>query len=194
MSTGRSVRLDAAKLHALAHPLRSRLLASLRAHGPATATTLAQRLGTNSGATSYHLRQLAEVGLIEEDEAQGRGRERVWRSAHDVTSWSDSDFSEDPSDRAASDWLYGHHVRTTSRFVEDWLESRQEWSTPWRNAADSRDYNLTLTAEQLRALTEELHAVIGRHRDAAEEVEPAPTDAERVVLILHAFPQPEPRI
>ncbi|MEU7461934.1 winged helix-turn-helix domain-containing protein, partial [Streptomyces griseofuscus] len=32
-------------------------------HGPATASQLAERLGESSGATSYHLRQLADHGV-----------------------------------------------------------------------------------------------------------------------------------
>lgn len=190
MHNSHSVRLDAAKLHALAHPLRARLLASLRLHGPATATNLAQRLGTNSGATSYHLRQLADVGLIEDDPDGGRGRERVWRSAHASTSWSDTEFSDDPNDRAAADWLYGHHVRSTTRWVEDWLESRYEWGTDWRDGADSSDYQLRLSAAGLKSLVADLHAVVERHQAEAE----ADDDAERVVVILHAFPQPAPRL
>ena len=47
------IRLDAGALRVLAHPLRSRLLSTLRVGGPATATDLAAQLGTNSGATSY---------------------------------------------------------------------------------------------------------------------------------------------
>ena len=58
------VRLDATSLRVLAHPLRSRLLSRLRVGGPATATDLATALGTNSGATSYHLRKLESVGLV----------------------------------------------------------------------------------------------------------------------------------
>ena len=70
------------KLRALAHPLRVRMIGLLRTEGPATATTLAKRLGESTGATSYHLRQLAAYGLIEEDpERHGHGRERWWRSA-----------------------------------------------------------------------------------------------------------------
>ena len=46
-----SIRLDTTALRTLAHPLRSRLLTQLRLHGPATATSLAGTLGTNSGAT-----------------------------------------------------------------------------------------------------------------------------------------------
>ena len=86
----------------LAHPLRMRLLGALRVNGPATATTLAELLGTNTGATSYHLRQLAEVGLVAEDPDRGTGRQRWWRAAHDVTNWEPTDFDDDPDARAAT--------------------------------------------------------------------------------------------
>ena len=62
-----TAQLDSVRLRTLAHPARARLLGLLRIEGPATATALAQRLGTNSGQTSYHLRQLAAVGLVVED-------------------------------------------------------------------------------------------------------------------------------
>jgi DNA-binding transcriptional ArsR family regulator len=47
------------QLKALSHPVRVQMLGILRIDGPATATMLASRLGLNTGATSYHLRQLA---------------------------------------------------------------------------------------------------------------------------------------
>ena len=88
-------RLDPTALKVLAHPLRSRLLGELRLNGPATATTLANVLGTNTGATSYHLRKLASVGLVEET-GEGKGRERWWRPTHEMHSWFTSDLDEDP--------------------------------------------------------------------------------------------------
>ena len=75
--------LDAQAVKVLAHPLRSRLLSALRSGGPANATDLAQRLGTNTGATSYHLRKLASVALVEET-GEGHGRERPWRASTDM--------------------------------------------------------------------------------------------------------------
>ena len=78
------IRLDAATVKVLAHPLRSRLVGALRLNGPSTATALAQHLGTNSGATSYHLRKLAEVGLVV-DTGQGDAKSRVWAAASEVT-------------------------------------------------------------------------------------------------------------
>src|SRR4029453_16773762 len=72
--------LDGPSLKALAPPLRMRLLAELRYHGPATATKLGEALGESSGATSYHLRVLAAHGFVVDDTAayggRGRGRRR----------------------------------------------------------------------------------------------------------------------
>lgn len=189
--TARSVQLGSAELRALAHPLRSRLLSALRTYGPATATGLAQRLSTNSGATSYHLRQLAEVGLIEEDPERGNDRERWWRSTHEMTNWAESDFADDPDDRAAADWLLGHYVRSFTGWIGDWLERRHEWPLNWREAADQSDFQLTLTHEGLRALNDELHEVIMRHH---HEADPALPGAERVVVLVQTFPMPEPRL
>src|SRR3954451_880596 len=84
------LRLDPRGLKVLAHPLRSRLLTGLREHGPATATALAERLGTSTGATSYHLRKLASVGLVEETD-DGRGRERWWKAATEMHGWQHGD-------------------------------------------------------------------------------------------------------
>src|SRR4051812_14770407 len=56
---------DVRALRALAHPLRNRLLGLLRLDGPATASRLARVVGESSGATSYHLRQLAAYGFVE---------------------------------------------------------------------------------------------------------------------------------
>jgi DNA-binding transcriptional ArsR family regulator len=71
---------DPAALKALAHPLRQRILRQLDRAGPATSTSLAHALGENTGATSYHLRQLADHGFVEDVPDRGRGRERWWRA------------------------------------------------------------------------------------------------------------------
>ncbi|MBW8766480.1 MAG: helix-turn-helix transcriptional regulator, partial [Geodermatophilales bacterium] len=67
------------------------LLAALRMDGPSTATHLAERLGESSGSTSYHLRQLAAFGFVEEVPGEGDGRERWWRARHRSTRWDTGD-------------------------------------------------------------------------------------------------------
>lgn len=191
-------RLDPRSVRALAHPLRARLLTSLRVDGPGTATTLGARLGESSGATSYHLRVLADHGFIEEDRSRGRGRERWWRSAHDVTSWRPDQFGDDPGARAAEQWLTGFGARHAMAVLDDWIARRPSTEPAWVAASDASDHRLVMTPSQLRALVDELNAVVLRHRDAAEDAQAAePTTADRgaddaaaraVWLLLYAFP------
>jgi DNA-binding transcriptional ArsR family regulator len=186
-----SVRLDADGVRALAHPLRSRLLSALRTDGAATATVLAERLDTNTGATSYHLRKLAEVGLVV-DTGEGRGRERVWRAGSEMHSWSDRDLADDADAQAASAWLRGHYLRGFVDQAEQWLSRQDRWPMTWRAVAGSSDYLLDISAERLERLQSELHETVERYRRAeagsasGEVATDGPT--ERVVLFQFTFP------
>ncbi|RDI31987.1 winged helix-turn-helix domain-containing protein [Lentzea flaviverrucosa] len=60
------------------HPVRIALLDLLAEHGTLTSTQAAARLGQSSGLCSFHLRKLAELGLIEEAPHQG-GKARPWQ-------------------------------------------------------------------------------------------------------------------
>lgn len=73
---------DPRELRAVAHPVRNRILTELGATGPMRAADLARELGIPANQASFHLRQLAKYGLIEEDPDAGRDRrDRVWRLA-----------------------------------------------------------------------------------------------------------------
>lgn len=181
------VHLDAKQIRVLAHPLRARLLGELRMDGPATATRLAGALGTNTGATSYHLRQLADVGLVAEESGAGRGRERWWRAAHDMSSWQRDSFAGDPDATAAADWLDSYALGRLVARAEAWQRARPGEPPAWRAAAGFSDDVLTLDAEQVTALTAELDAVVARYR-ALGETEPAP-DARQVLIYLYAVPR-----
>jgi DNA-binding transcriptional ArsR family regulator len=184
-------RIDARALRVLAHPLRTRLLGLLRIDGPATATTLARALDTNTGATSYHLRKLAEVGLVEESPGEGTRRERVWRPAHDVHAWSVSDFAGDPDAEAAREWLESEYFSIFLDNARRWAEASPTWPVEWRDAADSSDAVLWATPEELTELGREIRAVVERHQAAglrAREQEPDEPERRRTLLYLHVFP------
>ena len=87
--TIRNISPGPSALKALTHPDRLRMLGILRLEGPQTASGLAARLGLNSGATSYHLRQLAQHGFIEDAPELGSARDRWWRAAHESTHTED---------------------------------------------------------------------------------------------------------
>ena len=76
----------------------------LRTHGPLTATQAAELLGESSGTTSFHLRQLAKYGLVEEA-GGGTGRQKPWRATTMSTSW---DATEGPELRGGRPAEVGH--------------------------------------------------------------------------------------
>ena len=175
--------LAATAVQVLAHPLRSRLLSALRAGGPATATSLASRLGTNTGATSYHLRKLASVGLVEET-GEGRGRERWWRAATEMHGFTQRDVAYDADGRAAADWLRRYYLRSFVDRFGHWLDVHEAWPMEWQEVADASDYLLRLSPTRLAELEAEASALFARYRDP----DPDDPDARQVEVHLHAFP------
>ena len=180
--------LDAAAVKVLAHPLRTRLLSALRRGGAASATALAADLQTNSGATSYHLRRLASVGLVV-DTGEGKGKERLWRAASDRHSWSISDFAADEDAATALGWLERYYVSQLHARADAWFDRAAEWPTAWADHLGVSDLVVVVTPEQLVALQEEQQALLERYRDAGRD-DPA---ARSIAVYAYALPvDPEP--
>ena len=179
---------DATALKALAHPVRLRMLGMLRVDGAATATQLAARLGLNSGATSYHLRQLAQYGFIEDAPGQSR-RDRWWRSCHEITSVPAAQAEGEALDvavaftQAALSWQVGQ--------MQQALEEYAELPAEWRKASTASDIIIPLTAEQAEALTKRLtEIVLDAMREAPPLGEPMPPGTVPFSVMLHTFPYP----
>ena len=180
---------DTMALRALAHPVRMRMLGLLRLEGPATATGLAERLGLNSGATSYHLRQLARHGFIAEDETRGNGRDRWWKAAHESTVTTTVGDDEDAVDaaiafsQAALNWQVAQMQRA--------LERHGQLPPAWRAASTASDFSIPLNVDQAQALTDRLMAVLWEAKQAAPALGGNyPDGVEPVTYVLHAFPHP----
>jgi DNA-binding transcriptional ArsR family regulator len=157
------IRLDQASLKVLAHPLRSRLLSALRRGGPATATDLATALGTNSGATSYHLRKLESVGLVA-DTGEGEGKRRLWRAATESHQFEPSDFAGDEDSETALNWLVRDYTRHFAEQFEKWLDVEAAWPLEWRDAAGMNDSYVIATPAQLQEMKAEIDQVVTRYR------------------------------
>jgi len=179
--------LDARALRGLSHPLRVQLLYTLRLDGPATASQLAEKLDESSGATSYHLRQLATYGFVEDAPEHGKGRERWWRAAHDGTMFDDALFTDaSPAVRGAIDMVMHEMATTHARELSTWLGNRHTWPEDWVQGTDMSDMTLRLTPQLAHELIEKMHDLVESYRDLPE-VADAP-DAERVRIHTHAFP------
>jgi DNA-binding transcriptional ArsR family regulator len=159
------VHLDRLALAMLAHPLRARLLDELRVSGPATATTLAAVLQTNSGATSYHLRKLAQVALVV-DSGKGSGRRRLWSASTQSRPRDEgpSDGADDQDGRAALAWLARDYLQHFTDRAEQWLDTQDRWPVDWRDQVGLSDHLVQVTAGQLSAMRTDLAEVLERYR------------------------------
>jgi predicted ArsR family transcriptional regulator len=152
---GKAINLtDAETMRALAHPARIALWQHLMLEGPATATECAPYAGLSPSACSYHLRQLARYGFVEQDEAAAaNGRERPWRVIVTTTRIEDQD---DP--------VAAMTARLLDNTIEErWQEVRRryeatkdEYPAPWRQAAGGDRVILYLTPEELATLREQV--------------------------------------
>jgi DNA-binding transcriptional ArsR family regulator len=78
--------LDPDFLTAIGHPVRLRALV-LFEREPSSASDLAALVGLSASAVAYHVRRLADAGLIEEAGTRGPGAERLWRTR--ATGWAE---------------------------------------------------------------------------------------------------------
>jgi len=174
---------DAQLLHALAHPLRLRLLATLRKDGPATGSELGRRLSVSSALASYHLRELHRYGFVEDDLERSTGRKRVWRTVDEGTEWSlDTD---DPGLMEAGRALGRQVAEEYARWLRRWHGEMPQWDRSWRAAANGMDQWFELTPEELRELGDEVMAVLERYAGRREPRE----GTERAIVLFHAFPE-----
>ena len=179
------IALDAPLLRALSHPMRTQIMALLQRFGPSTATRLAERLGVNTGATSYHLRQLAEHGLVVEDAERGNARDRWWRAAYRGTRIDDIDLVRSEPDLLTT---YMHNIaRENVANLFRFIDELPTLPKSWQQSAGMNNYTLHLTARQLRELMEQLEALVESYR--TEPDAPRIRGARRVIVHVNGFPQ-----
>jgi len=189
---------DVETLRAFAHPLRLRLLGSLRVDGPGTASELGRRFGESSGSTSYHLRQLARFGFVVEDEEQPSRRERRWRAAHHGTTWQAVDFLDDTAGREALGTLQREQLRTLVDGVQGWYAAQSQWPREWADELGHSDMHIRLSLPRLRALNEDILELLQRHAAEAAaglvgdtpENAPAAEEPETVGVMFHVVSYP----
>jgi DNA-binding transcriptional ArsR family regulator len=179
----------AESLRALAHPVRLRILGLLRSEGRATATSLAVRLGLNTGATSYHLRQLARHGFIEDDVDGTHGgsrRERWWRAAHRSTEFGGVGSEQDDAARDAVGAFLQAVAVVQAEQVQHAVEERQLLPARWREVSTLADWEVRLTPARARVLLAALETFV----DQIEEEPEGSEGSLPIVVQLAMFPRP----
>ncbi|MFF1359508.1 ArsR/SmtB family transcription factor [Streptomyces sp. NPDC058297] len=181
---------DLSTLKALAQPRRQQILQHLTLHGPATSATLARALGLNTGATSYHLRELARYGFAEESSSgdEGRsvgGRERWWRAVP-----GDRRFPprsrQNAETRLVMDEL-NHLSYAADLELFERLQREGQGLGEWADAFPYSRGTIRLTLPELQAFFEEFIALLNRYKRPDGET---PAGARTVLTRLLAFPAP----
>lgn len=157
-------KLDSRALQGLAHPLRVRIFEQLTYYGPATATQLGERLGESSGSTSYHLRQLAKFGFVEEDAERGNQRDRWWRRVPGAIQWSESEHRDDPAGRAAAELIDSEFEQLSQRRRQGYWDTIHRWPEEWVSAVMAHTMHIVLTAAEAEKMGRELQAVFDRYK------------------------------
>ncbi|MFF4614769.1 ArsR/SmtB family transcription factor [Nonomuraea jabiensis] len=178
--------LDASALKSFAHPLRLRIYELLDEHGPSTATKLAALLGQNTGATSYHLRELAGHGMIEVVPGMGRGKEKYWRITPGGFSFGEP--GSDPETASAMEFLLDDLVRQRGAELARWREEEARAPEAWVRASGYGRRSLRLTPEESAALRDEVFEVLERYRalsDRRESESPDSRDPSMGRVVIH---------
>jgi DNA-binding transcriptional ArsR family regulator len=172
MATTRRLEMDASTVKALAHPMRVQILRLLQLRKKASVTSLAEELDETTGATSYHLRQLARHGFVEEFDdppAEGAARsgrkQRWWRMAVDEIHTTGFEFMANDDTREAFTFLLREDLADRSRRLANWFATAREWPEQWQRASSDMDGRLELDAQQTRALADDLAALVARYRE-----------------------------
>jgi DNA-binding transcriptional ArsR family regulator len=177
-------------LRALAHPIRLELISLLRRGGPLTATQAGGRIGESPASCSFHLRQLAKYGLVEEA-GGGRGRERPWRATAISTEWAarGSDDETDAAGTALTRLVVERHFQAAL----EWLERRGSEDPEWIDAAAVSDAIVYMTPEELREVDRKIQALLEPYLKRLEKPGPPVEQARAVNVIGITFPLPEER-
>jgi hypothetical protein len=158
--------------------------------GPATATGLAARVGESTGTTSWHLRQLAEHGLIEDDASRGTKRERWWRYRPGAMRMDMVDFMDDPEMRGPLTVYLHESLNQLYQRVAGFLA--ENWAREWYESAAAHEWTVRLRPAELRALNEELTGVVARYRREHPDDAATRDGEEHIVVQLQSFPHRRP--
>ena len=177
------------------HPARVALLELIRRDGVVTATGAARELGGSTGLYSFHLRQLARHGVIEEAPAP-RGRVRPWRLAGPGTAGPPQEQSEKESGKRPGEQqprpVSNTGLSAVARGLEDesyrrWLEHRDAAPGRWRQD-EAFSQVLYLTPDEMAGMAEVIRALIAQYRHREASPAARPPEAAPVAVVARLFP------
>ena len=172
-------------LRAISHPVRNRILTELTASGSMRAADLARELDIPANQASFHLRQLAKYGLVEEDPDAARDkRDRVWKLSSQRGFRLDvQDIEKQPGGRAAMSVFRQNKAAWAHRLVDEVWSLKRTKNT--FNAIV--DQSMKLTKDEAAEFMGEVDEVLARWADKTRG-----RSRDRRTYVFYAMVQPYP--
>ncbi|MFE7407348.1 ArsR/SmtB family transcription factor [Isoptericola sp. NPDC057559] len=178
---------DAQTLRALGHPVRLKLVDALLP-GPLSATEAGEAIGETATTCSFHLRQLARYGLVEEHET-GPGRRRTWRltEARFRVPWHL--LRQEGTEASMYESILDDFLGRARRGAMTLADPRER---AWDEASTTSRSPMYLTRQELAELSAGLDRLLTFYRDRVggrlRDADARPEGSRRVEVVLFAVP------
>jgi predicted ArsR family transcriptional regulator len=182
---GRRELIDPLTMRALTHPVRLALLQALELEGPLTATQAGELIGEPPNTCSFHLRQLAKYGFVEEA-GPAPGRSRPWRLTTHRMHFTD--LHEDPETAVAARGLDRILRERYFERLAAFYESRSGYPMAWQETTGGSQALLHVTPEELKAIDERIMAVLEPYVDRGADPAKRPAGSLPIEVLLFAYP------
>ena len=182
---GRRELSDPRAMRGLTHPVRLALLQALALEGPLTATQAGELIGEPPNTCSFHFRQLAKYGFVEEA-GPAPGRSRPWRLT--TFRMHFTDLHEDPDTAVAARGLDRLLRERYFERLAAFYESRSGYPLAWQEVTGGSEALLHVTPEELKAIDEQIMAVLDPYMDRLADPAKRPADSLPVEVLLFAYP------
>ena len=176
---------DPKTLRALTHPVRLALLEALALEGPLTATAAGELIGESPTTCSFHFRQLAKYGFVEEADT-GPGRLRPWKIVNVGMRWSD--ISEDPETSVAAKSLERMVFDRALSRLAGFLATKASYPKIWQEASQNVETILWATPAELEQATNEIMSIFNRFRDRITVESARPEGSLPVEALMFTYP------
>jgi Helix-turn-helix domain len=182
---GRRELSDPRTMRALTHPVRLALLQALELEGPLTATQAGELIGEPPNTCSFHFRQLARYGFVEEA-GKGPGRTRPWKLSSAGMRFTDlHDDAETTLAARALDRMLRDRYFTR---LQEFYDTRSSYPRRWQEVTGGSEFVLHVSPDELRALDEQITGLLLGYRDRITDPALRPAGSLPVEVLLFAYP------
>lgn len=176
---------DPKTLRALTHPVRLALLEALALEGPLTATAAGELIGESPTTCSFHFRQLAKYGFVEEAES-GPGRLRPWKIVN--VGMRFSDVTEDAETSIAAKSLERMVFDRAMSRLASYINTKSNFPKVWQEASQNVETILWVTPAELEAVTREILAIFNRFLERISDASLRTEGSLPVEALMFTYP------